>query len=621
MQNFLWEAFVYLAATVLVVPFAKHFRIGAAVGYLIAGIIIGPYLLKLVGSERETVLLFAEFGLVMVLFLEGLQLQPTVLWNLRRSIFGMGSAQLTLSTIAIGTLAWACGLTWQTSILLGSILSLSSSAITMQALEERGHEKTAVGQSSFSVLLFQDLAAIPLLAIFPLLLIQRTHSIQESHGTSTHPAWLQAILIICIMGAIVASGKYLLRPIFRFIARLRSRELFTATALVLIIAITLIMELTGIPPALGAFLAGVVLANNEYRYELEADIEPFKGLLVGLFFVSVGACLNFGAVINAPALTASIVLALILLKIVTLFIVGRIFNLSLTENFLFSISLAQGSEFAFVFFSFSANAIGLPENIASLLNAAVALSMLFSPLFVHMQQYFLNRVTPTHSQNKEFAPLPLQEHPVIIAGFGRFGQIVGRFLRANNIGCTILELNADTVFTLEKFDQKAFYGDATRVDLLESAGIAKAKVFIIAIDEAEKCTELATLIKKLYPHLHIMARAYDVIHAHELHEAGADIIERETFSSSLDLGIEALRALGFRAHFATRAARLFRKHDEKAVREMASIEKMETYVSLAKRRARELEKLLQRDNTKNDSDIDKAWDLAAQRSTPTEPTT
>ncbi|MEE8043514.1 MAG: monovalent cation:proton antiporter-2 (CPA2) family protein, partial [Thermodesulfobacteriota bacterium] len=568
-NSFLFQAFVYLSAAVVSVPIAKRLGLGSVLGYLFAGIIIGPFVFKFVGMETETVLHFAEFGVVLMLFLIGLELQPSRLWKLRGPILGLGGLQVGITTMIIFLIGFLLGLGWKISLAIGLILALSSTAIVLQTLNEKGLIKTEAGQSSFSVLLFQDIAVIPMLAILPLLAAPIIGSIGQSgaqihhggFGVEALPGWQQAILVAVVIGTIIVVGRFLVRYVFRFIAETRLREIFTAFALFLVIGIALSMQLVGLSAALGTFLAGVVLADSEYRHELESNIEPFKGLLLGLFFISVGASIDFNLLQQEPYLILGLVVGLIVIKLVILFVLGFVFKMSMSQNFLFSFSLAQGGEFAFVLFSFATQNRVIPESISDTLILVVAVSMALTPILMIFNEKLLQPRFSNLDEKPESDTID-EKNIVIIAGFGRFGQIVGRLLHANNIGTTVLDYKPSQIDMVRKFGYKVFYGDASRIDLLHSAGASEAKLFILAIDDKEKALEIAETVKKHFPNLEVLARSFDRRHTYELMNLGVRVIQRETFNSALELGTSALRHLGFHGYQAHRAALIFKHHDE-----------------------------------------------------------
>ena len=616
-DGFFFQAFVYLTAAVVSVPIAKRAGLGSVLGYLVAGAVIGPHILGLVGEEGQHVMHFAEFGVVMMLFLVGLELRPALLWRLRAPILGMGGAQVGLTAAALAGIGLALGVSWQTALATGIILSLSSTAIVLQSLSEKGLLKTPGGQSSFSILLFQDLAVIPMFAILPLLAITSiAGEAPAGHAASptlisSLPGWQQGLVTVALITFIVVGGKLLTRPVFRFIAATRLREVFTATALLLVIGIALAMEQVGLSPALGTFLAGVVLADSEFRHELESDIEPFKGLLLGLFFIAVGASIDFD-LLGAHATTISLlVAALVAVKLVVLLVVSRLFHIPGSQGFLLSFALAQGGEFAFVLLSFATQHQVFLGDTANLLTAVVAVSMAVTPLLMIVNDKLVQPAFATRnaSERREADHMD-EENPVIIAGFGRFGNVVGRLLRANGVQTTILDLDPEQIETLRRFGVKVFYGDAGRLDLMQAAGAAQARLLILAIDEPERATEIAQQIRHHYPDLKILARADSLDHGYDLMEVGVDAVFRETFDSALGLGVEALKVLGFRAYQAQRAARIFGRHEQRAMAERLHMrgEDDKAYASQVREHISELEELIREDDRDFGSEVDHAWE-------------
>jgi len=620
-QDFFHQALVYLLAAVISVPVAKKLGFGSVLGYLLAGIIIGPFVLKLIGNEGEDVMHFAEFGVVMMLFLIGLELKPNLLWQMRKSIFGLGGLQLLLTSTVLGITFILFGHSLREAIAIGLMLALSSTAIVLQTLAEKGLMKQAAGQASFSVLLFQDLAVIPILALIPLLTgsIEIDSSVQGSevrHVAGIEiTGWFQVVLILVVISGIVFVGRYLSRYIFRIIARTGLREIFTATALLLVIAIAILMDLVGLSPALGAFLAGVVLANNEYRHELEVDIEPFKGLLLGLFFISVGVSIDFNLLIASPGMIISLLVMTIALKFVVLFILGRFFGLRGGQNTLFAFSLAQGGEFAFVLVAFSLENGVISSEITGILLIIVALSMAVTPLLLLFNDKVVHPLAVRFQNLPEHDQIDEKENPVIIAGFGRFGVVIGRFLIANGIKATILDKNPDNIQVLRKFGFKVHYGDATRPDLLASAGAAEAKVLVVAVDDKHKSLQIIDHVKRTYPELKVLARSTDMEHTYELMKRKISGFDRDTFESSLQLGVKVLAQLGFSNYQAYRLARTFRRHNQEVIRELFHhFQKDEKkYLSEAKRYASELEELLRTEKEESIHDTDHSWDVTSLR--------
>ncbi len=568
-DSVLLQAFIYLAAAVVGVPLARRAGLGSVLGYLLAGIAIGPFALSLVGGEGHHVMHFAEFGVVMMLFLVGLELKPSLLWQLRRPIFGLGTAQVVVTAAAVVPVAMMFGQTLNSSLAIGLTLAMSSTAIVLSTLAEKSLLKTPGGQSSFAVLLFQDVSVIPILAAFPLLApVALAGASQNDAG---RPGWVQALLILGAVATVVLIGRFVVRPALRVVAQTRLRELFTAFALFLVIGIALLMTLVGLSPALGTFLGGVVLADSEYRHELEADIEPFKGLLLGLFFISVGADVDFGLLRDRPLAVAFVTLGAMSLKGLVLFGLGRLFKLDRPARWTFALSLLQVGEFAFVLLSLAASTGVIPKDVTSLLVISTAMSMLLTPpVLVALERLVLPRVTekaPARAHDQ----IEHADNPVVLAGFGRVGQVIGRMLRLSGTGVTVLDLDPTMVDMLRRLGQQVHYGDASRLELLEAAGCRKAKLFVLAIDDVEKSVEVAELVLRHFPGLPILARARNRTHDYRLRKLGITHIHRETMGSAAEMAVDALMLTGMRAHTAHRIARSWRDHDEASLRRMSSL--------------------------------------------------
>ncbi len=581
--SWLTGSLVYLAAAVLAVPLAKKLGLGSIIGYLGAGIAIGPWGLRLV-TDPQDMLHFAEFGVVLMLFLVGLELEPRRLWALRKPIFGWGSAQLFGSAALLLALAVALGVPWQLALVAALGLALSSTAIGLGVLAERNLMATTSGQNLLSVALLQDIAAIPILALVPLLAVGTAHA----EGS----AWLAAGKAVGVIAAIVLGGRLLLRPALRWIARSDTPEIFTAASLLLVVATAALMQAVGLSMALGAFLAGVLLAESEYRRELETDIEPFKGLLLGLFFIAVGMSIDFAVVLKQPLLIAAIVLAFLALTAAVLWGMGRAMPLPKPERPVFIILLAQGGEFGFVVFQAAAQSGVIDAPTSSLLVAAVALSMLLTPLLlVAADKWWI----PLLAKQKRVAIDEINEPqnaPVIIAGFGRYGQIVGRLMFANGIAATVLDHDAEQVESVRRFGWPAFYGDATRLDLLRTAGAAQARVIVVAIDDVEQSLKVVDLVKEHFPQLSIVARARNVTHYYGLRERGVTLIERETLDSALMSARSVLEALGWERHQARNLALRFRAHSIEMLEQMTLHSKDEAkLIAVAKQGRQQLEQL------------------------------
>ncbi|GAO43960.1 monovalent cation:proton antiporter-2 (CPA2) family protein [Flavihumibacter petaseus] len=610
-QAFMFQALVYLGAAVILVPLAKRAGLGSVLGYLLAGVLIGPALLNLVGHKGEDILHVAEFGVVMMLFVIGLELEPERLWKLRKSILGLGGLQVLFTFAAFTFLAWLVVKDIRMSLAIGMIIAPSSTAIVLQTLQEKGLMKIPAGQNSFAVLLFQDIAVIPMLAILPLLASGNGGAADDhAHpsGMLSLPGWAQTLVVLGAVAGIILAGRYLVRPLLRLVAATRLREIFTATALLLVIGITVIMTAVGLSPALGSFLGGVVLANSEYRHELESDIEPFKGLLLGLFFIAVGAGIDFGLIRDNPLTIIGIVLLIMILKAIILWTVGRYFSMGKDQLSIFSLGLCQIGEFAFVLLSFTRQENILTGEINNYLVAAVAISMALTPLlFLVLDKVILPRFG--ESDEKEIKADAINEkNPIIIAGFGHYGNTVGRFLRANGVGATILDNDADRVDFLRQMGFKVFYGDASRYDLLEAAGAAEAKILLMTIDDAEKRLEMIETIKKHFPNLQMMVRSSNRNDAYDLMNAGMLHIYRETLESSLRMGIDTMRLLGFRAYAAQRAALTFRKYDERTLKQLSAIRDERQYINTARQFIEELEQIIRNDNRLPDLGAERGWE-------------
>ncbi len=554
--TWLVNSFIYLSAAVIAVPLSKALGLGSIIGYLAAGIAIGPWGLGLV-TNVEDILHFAEFGVVLMLFLVGLELEPKRLWSLRRPIFGWGSAQVFGCALLLTSVAVAFGVGWRVALVAGLGLALSSTAIALQVMGERNLMPTSSGQAAFSILLFQDVAAIPILALLPLLGV----SLASNEAMGSADVAQSAVKIVAVIGGIVLCGRLLMRPLFRWIARSDTPEIFTAASLLLVVGIAGLMQSVGLSMALGAFLAGVLLAESEYRRELETDIEPFKGLLLGLFFIAVGMSIDFGVLMQSPGVMAAIVLGFLVIKGAVIYGVARLMKVPFQERPVFTLLLAQGGEFAFVVFQAAAGANVFPAKTASLLIGSVAVSMLISPLIlVLIDKLVLPRYARMGRVDMEEISEP-QEAPVVIAGFGRYGQIVARMMLAQGIPCTVLDHDAEMIEAARKFGYRVFYGDASRLDLLRTAGAASAKVLVVAVDDMEQSLEIVDLAKEHFPQLAIVARARDVSHWNKLRDRGVMRVEREMFESSLRSARSVLELLGQEPHAARQIAMRFRLHN------------------------------------------------------------
>ncbi|MGE8317423.1 MAG: glutathione-regulated potassium-efflux system protein KefC [Comamonas sp.] len=554
--TWLTYTFLYLAAAVVAVPISRALGLGAIIGYLAAGMIIGPSGLGLVSNVQD-ILHFSEFGVVLMLFLIGLELQPSRLWSLRRPIFGWGTAQMLLCTAALFGTALLARADWRLALVASLGLALSSTAIALQSIAERNLMGTNSGKAAFSILLFQDVAAIPILALLPLLAL-------GGHAASADAGTLWALCkTVAIVAAVIVGGRHLLRPLLRWIAQSKTQEIFTATALLLVVAIALLMVQLGLSMALGAFLAGVLLADSEYRAELETDIEPFKGLLLGLFFIAVGMTIDFGVILRAPLTMAMLVVLFLALKAGAIYALAAGLRMPRQERPLFTLLLAQGGEFAFVVFSTAQNQKIISDEHASLLIGAVAISMVVTPLVVTaVDRWVVRRFAQLDDGTEKPAELSEpQEAPIVIAGFGRYGQIVTRVLLSQGIKPVILDRSVEMLEVARVFGYRVFYGDATRLDLLRIAGIEKARVLVIAVDGEEQANEIAALALKHFPHLQVVARAKDVSHWYALRDLGVQHIDREVFDSSLQSAQKTLELVGYSAEDAQYVATVFRVHN------------------------------------------------------------
>lgn len=581
MTGFLILAFLILLAGVIAVPLATRFGLGSVLGYLLAGMAISP-LLGALNVDVEALQVFAEFGVVMMLFIIGLEMEPKKLWGMRRRLLGLGGGQVVLTTLAIAGTALLAGWQWQTALAIGMILALSSTAIVVQSLSEKGWLRSEGGEASFSVLLFQDVAVIPILAILPLLALPEfatlaadaAHGGGDAHGpgidiTAGMPAWLSGIVTLGAVAAVVFIGAYLTRPVFRFIAAAQLRELFTATALVFVIGIALLMSLVGLSPALGTFLAGVVLANSEYRHELESDVDPFKGLLLGLFFITVGAGINFALAMDQWREVLFWAAVVILVKLAILAGIARTAGIRKQAGWLFTFSLAQAGEFAFVLIAFAVANYVVPQSLADLLLLVVALTMLVTPLLFIFYDKVISAAYCREEERE--ADVIEEENPIIIAGRGRVGGIIDRMLDAAGHHATVIDYDSEHIEQLKRFGVKSFFGDATRPDLLASAGIARARMLIVALDEREQIDKLVHYAVSNFPGLHVIARAKDRDHVYHLWAMGCRDIVRETYDASLRMGRSAYEALGNDRQTAQAMTDAFEEMDRTSMRDVADL--------------------------------------------------
>ncbi|MEM1431181.1 MAG: cation:proton antiporter [Pseudomonadota bacterium] len=650
MDQFLLLAFLFLIAGVVAVPIATRLGLGSVLGYLLAGIVLGPILASL-NVDVVSLQHFAEFGVVMMLFLVGLELEPKILWEMRARLLGLGGLQVGGTTALLAAGGYALGLPWTMALAVGLIFALSSTAIVVQTLNEKGLMRSDGGQASFSVLLFQDIAVIPMLALIPLLAMpelmeaaghgagaahggEAAHAADAAHGDTGHgdsghgggtdghgasmslvdglPGWAAALVTLGAIGFVIVGGALLTRPVFRFIAGAKLRELFVATALMLVVGIALLMTLVGLSPALGTFLAGVVLANSEYRHELESDIDPFRGLLLGLFFMTVGALIDFQLLAENLFSILGITLAVIAIKALVLYGLAVLFRIEGSDRWLMTLGLAQAGEFGFVLLSFSlANSV-LPDDLVSRLTMVVTLSMLLTPLlFIVYDRVIAPRFASSQTQDPD--EIEEQGH-IIIAGHGRFGGIVNRMLRAVGHETVVLDHSSAQLEMIRAFGYKVYFGDATRPDLLAAAGIAQAKLLAICIDEKDPATELVRYVSEAYPHVHIIARARDRNHVYDLYAAGCRDIIRETFDGGVRAGRSALEALGMHRYEAELRARDFERRDRHALAQLAAvydpdvpIQQNEAYVQRAKELSAESEAELRGKGRTHNGRTERGW--------------
>jgi len=571
-DGFFFQAIIYLLAAVICVPIAKKLGLSSILGYLFAGIFIGPYVLGLIGQEGQDIMHFAEFGVVMMLFLIGLELDPMKFWRMRKVIMGMGTLQV-VGTAAI--LFIVCSIVlrwqWQATLTISLALTLSSTAIVMQTLSEKGLTKTSMGRSSFAVLLFQDLAVIPILALLPLLADGNIVNSNLSQSIiSSFPAWVQTPIVLATIALVYIGGKYVIIPLLHIVAKTRLQELFTASALLLVMGVSFMMQLVGLSPALGAFIAGLVLANSEFRHELEGDIAPFKGLLLGLFFIGVGASINFHLIMADPIFIIIFSTIFNGIKFLVLLGVGKIYKKSSDQNLLFAFALSQAGEFGFVILGFATQLSLVPTQLANQMMAVIAISMVGTPFLLLINEKFIDPFFGVkEKQSKQKYDTIDEKNEVVIAGFGNFGSTIGRLLKANGMRATVLDMDSDRVDSLRKMGFKVYYGDALRLELLKAAGCENAKIFIAAIDNPRVNLQVVEMVKKHFPHIKILARARNRNDAFELVGMGINDFYRENLYSAVHLGVDALVEMGQRRYTATRQAQRFIKYDEEATYRLA----------------------------------------------------
>ena len=595
-SNLLLAGVLFLFAAVVAVPLAARLGIGAVLGYLLAGIAIGPWGLGFI-SDVDEILHFSELGVVFLMFIIGLELNPSKLWQLRRSIFGVGAAQVLFSAAILAGLLMLTDFSWQAATIGGIGLAMSSTAMALQLMRDKGMNRSESGQLGFSVLLFQDLAVIPALALVPLL----------AGPGDDHFDWAKVSMKVLAFAGMLIGGRFLLRPVFRFIAASGVREVFTAATLLLVLGSALFMDALGLSMALGTFIAGVLLAESEYRHELEIAIEPFKGLLLGLFFISVGMALNLGVLYTHLLWVIVSVAVLVAVKTLVLYVLARISGLRSSERMQFASVLSQGGEFAFVLFSTASSQKLFKDDQMALLLVTVTLSMMTTPLLMKLVDKLLSRrLNPADDEDE--APWVEDDKPqVIVVGFGRFGQVIGRLLMANKMRITVLERDISAVNLMRKYGYKVYYGDATQLELLRSAGAEAAESIVITCNDPEDTMKLVELCQQHFPHLHILARARGRVEAHELLQAGVKHFSRETFSSALELGRKALISLGMHPHQAQRAQMHFRRLDMRMLRELMPVHSDTAQISRVREARRELEEIFQREMQQERRQLD-GWD-------------
>ncbi|MBK8426339.1 MAG: cation:proton antiporter [Lewinellaceae bacterium] len=612
-SSFLIQALVFIGAAIVFVPFAKKLGLSSIIGYLLAGIIIGPFGLGFVGENGQDLMHAAEFGVVMMLFLIGLELDPKAFWEMRKSITGLGLSQMLGTTLLLFPIMLTLQWSWQSALAIALAFSMSSTAIVLQTLKEKQLSRSTAGEASFSVLLFQDIAVIPILALLPLLgNIDPATTQTDAHGSlmEGQPAWLQGLSVVLAVGLILLAGRFLVVPFLRYVSKSGLRELLTASSLFVVIGVATLMQVVGLSPALGAFLAGVVLANSEFRHELESNVEPFKGLLLGLFFVSVGSTIDFNQIKNDPVTIAMLAALVLAVKFVVLFVIGRFSKMGRDQNLLFSLGLSQIGEFGFVLLSFIGQINIIDPAMNAKLMAVVAITMATTPfLLLINDKWILPYFGIPKAADKPEADTIDQRNKVILAGFGHFGNTIGRLLRANGIEATIVDSDPDRVELLRNMGFKVYYGDATRLELLKSAGLEEATLLIAAIDSPETNNFLISRVREHFPHLKIMARARNRNDAYELMDMGVHDVYRETLYTAVHLGVDALVHLGFRKYTANRQGQKFIQYDEKALVKLAAKRHdLKEYILSVKEEIEWEEQLLLNDLNIHSEMNDQSWD-------------
>lgn len=617
--SLLFDAIVFLLGAIICVSIAKRLGLSSVLGYLIAGVLIGPYVLGFIGEEGEDILHFAEFGVVVMLFLIGLEIEPKNFWNMRKSIAGMGGLQVAGTMLLSYLFFILIDFDWKVALVISMAVALSSTAIAMQTIDEKGLMETTFGNSAFSILLFQDIIVIFMLGAIPLLSNTEVEAAADSHESTGNlldglPMGYQTLAIILSVVLIIGAGQYLIVPMLRRVAKTGVRELLFASALLIVFSISFLMEYVGLSPALGAFLGGVVLSNSEYKHELESNLEPFKNLLLGLFFIAVGASINFVVIAKIPLTIGGILLAIVLIKALILFITGKVFKLKLDQNLLLTFSLAQIGEFAFVLLSFAFQLNILDQEQMDIMLVITALTMSITPIISILNERFILPKIGTKESIKRPMDHIAKSQNVILVGFGHFGSTVGRFLRSHGIEATILDQDSNRVDVLRKMGFEVYYGDATRIDLLEAAGIAKAKILICAIDNPPITQEITKLVKEKYPHVELMIRAQNRNDAYELLNLGFENIYRESLDTSLALAKDVLSKLGFRKYTLIRQVQNFIKYDESSLRRLAMEPKGDDdYLFKVRKELEEQERLLEEDFKRGIVEYDIHWDSESIR--------
>lgn len=621
MNEFLINAIVYILAAVIFVPFAKRIGLGSILGYLIAGIVIGPFVFGFISNKGEghDIMHNSEFGVVMMLFLIGLELEPKNLWKMKNLIVSVGLTQVLATSILITSIGIFIGIDWRISLAAGLSMALSSTAIVLQSLKEKNEIGSKTGKMSFGVLLMQDFAVIPILALLPLLAVAGA-DLNNPGGygiLKNQPSWIQTLMIFGAIGLVVLMGRFGFGPLLGWVSKTKLRELFTASALLIVFGIAFLMNLVGLSPALGTFLAGVILANSPYKHALESDLDPFKGLLLGLFFMAVGATINFTLIWSEPTKIISLTLGVMVLKTLVLLIIGKFKKLNLADNLGFAIGLSQVSEFSFVTYAFALQLGVFSQSNSDLLMAVTALTMTITPLLlVILDLLVLPKIKSNPTKNPQDQKIK-EQNEVILIGFGHFGSTMGRFMRANGVEATILDSDPDQIDFLRKMGFNVYFGDGTRLDLLVAAGASQAKILISAIDNTEHSLKLVALCKENFPNLEVMIRAKNRYDAYELMELGVKNVYREHLDTSIRMGEDVLIKLGFRAYTIHRLAKQFRIYDEEALKVLVKFKgDKDEYISKVKKQIELQETLLSGELMRKFSMNDHAWDTDAMKKEP-----